>query len=290
MIWELASSTLRMSVPLIFAAMGGLLCERAGVATICLEGVMLIGAWTAAVVNLETGNPWLGLFAGVFAGAMLMALHAWLSITTKADQIISGVAVNLVASGITPMLNKALFGSSTNTPSIPMADRFGSFLGILPLTWLALFLPVILYFAVTKTRWGLRLLAAGDGPNALEAAGVRVSAVRWRALLLGGGIAAMGGVFLSISHASQFTREMTAGRGYIALTALIFGKWKPLPTLASCFLFGFADAMQIRLQSTTLLGYAFPVQFVQGMPYLVTLLVLVAFVGRARPPLAIGQG
>jgi len=292
---EIFASTLRLSTPLLFAALGGLLCERSGVATICLEGVMLVAAFTAASVTALTHNPALGLTVGLIAGSITMALHAFLSITTKADQIVSAVAVNLLAAGITPILSKVLFDSPTNTKSLELADRFlpwelGSPLLDHPtLVYFALFLPFLLHFVLYRTRLGLRLLAAGDGPEALRTAGVDHRRVRWGALLLGGAIASLGGTYLSIAHASQFTRDMTAGRGFIALTALIFGKWKPVPTLFACLFFGFTDALQIRLQSVAWGGHSIPVQAIQALPYAITLFVLIGFVGKSRPPLAIGQ-
>ena len=295
---ELLASSLRLATPLLFAAMGGLLCERSGVATICLEGVMLTGAFTAASVTAITQDPHLGVIAALIAGSFMMALHAFLTLYAKADHIVSAVAVNILASGLTPFLCKLLFGSPTNSESLPLELRLRPFefwpdaLAILRQPWLvylACVLPFLLQFAIYRTRWGLRLLAAGDGPEALSTSGVSVNQVRFIALLWGGALASLGGVYLSISHASQFTRDMTAGRGYIALTALIFGKWRPLPTLIACLFFGFADAVQIRLQSASFLGMTFPVQLIQALPYLVTLIVLVGFVGRARPPLAIGK-
>lgn len=281
----LFTSTLRLSTPLVFAAMGGLLCERSGIATICLEGVMLVGAFTAAAVNVFWGDPWLATVAGVVCAGIAMSLHAFLSVAAKSDQIVSAVAVNLVASGITPFLTKRLFGSPTNSPSLPMELRLESW--ILVVT--ALVLPLAVHAGLYFTRPGLRLRAAGDGPDALRTAGVSVARTRWAALFVGGLVTGLGGVYLSISHTSQFTRDMTAGRGFIALTALIFGKWKPLPALAACLFFGFTDALQIRLQSTPIFGVQFPVQAIQALPYVVTLLVLVGFIGDARAPLAIGH-
>lgn len=301
---ELLASSLRLATPLLFAAMGGLISERSGIATICLEGVMIAGAWTAATVNYYTHNPWLGLTAGMAAGCLMMALHAFLCITARADQIVSGVAVNIIAAGITPLLTKAIFGATTNTPEIPMAERFHAwvvpalshipFVGQLlfaqmPLVYAAVLLPFLLNYVLYRTGLGLRLLACGDGPEALKTAGVSPAHTRYWALFAGGAIASLGGTYLAISHSSAFTRDMTAGRGYIALTALIFGQWKPLPTLLACLFFGFADALQIQLQSTTVMGFAIPVQFIQALPYLVTLFVLVAFGGKARPPLSIGR-
>jgi len=301
---EILASALRLSTPLLFAGAGGLICERAGIATICLEGVMLTAAWTAAVVNLATLNPWYALLAGIAVGSVTMLLHAFLSITAKADQIVSGVAINIFAAGLTPFLTKIFFDGPTNTPAIAMEDRFHSvaipylsdlpgigklFFDQYPLVYLALTIPFLLHYVLYYTSYGLRVLAAGDGPEALRTSGVSPSAVRYLALWIGGAIASMGGVYLSISHASQFTRDMTAGRGYIALTALIFGKWRPIPTFFACLFFGLADALQIQLQSTTIFGISFPVQAIQAMPYLITLIVLVGVVGKARPPLSIGQ-
>lgn len=302
--FELLESTLRLSAPLLFAAIGGFFAERSGVATICLEGVMITSAWSAAVVTYFTGNPWLGTLAGIVTGALTMCLHGLLAIYSRADQIVSGVAVNLFAAGTTPYLNKLFFTSPTNTPAIPIENRFhaihlpllseipiiGKLLfSQLPLVYLALLLPFIAHYIAYQTRWGLRLIASGDGPEALQSLGGNVKRTRLICLFVGGMICSLGGTFLSISHASQFTRDMTAGRGFIALAALIFGKWRPIPTLFACLFFGFADSLQIRLQSTDLLSGNFPVQFIQMSPYLITLLVLVGFMGKSRPPLSIGK-
>lgn len=302
--FELLESTLRLSTPLLFAAIGGFYAERSGVATICLEGVMITSAWTAAVVTYYTGNPWIGTLAAVFTGALTMSLHALLSIFARADQIVSGVAVNLFAAGLTPYLNKLFFSSPTNSPAIPIESRFHElsipllsdlpivgklFFSQLPLVYLALSLPFFTHFFANKTKWGLRLIACGDGPEALESLGGNVKRTRFFFLFLAGMLCSFGGTFLSISHASQFTRDMTAGRGFIALAALIFGKWRPLPTLFACLFFGFADSLQIRLQSTDWLAGTFPVQFIQMSPYLITLIVLVGFMGKSRPPLSIGK-
>lgn len=300
---ELIASMLRLSTPLLFAAAGGLLCERAGIATICLEGAMLVGAWTAAVVNADTQSPWLALVCGLGAGALTMSIHSFLTLYARADHIVSGVAVNLFAAGLTPLLSKVLFGSTTSTPAIPIEHRFqawpipilsslpgwGSLFCQVPLVYVALLTLFVIHWLIRKTSWGLWLHSAGDGPEALETAGISPRRVRVVALALGGALAGLGGVYLSIAHASQFTRDMTAGRGFIALTALIFGKWKPIPTFLACLFFGLADALQIQLQSTPFFGRDFPVQFIQALPYLITLLVLVLFVGRAKPPAAIGK-
>ncbi len=302
--FELLESTLRLSTPLLFAAIGGFFAERSGIATICLEGVMITSAWTAAVVTYYTGNPWLGTLAAIVTGALTMSLHGLLSIYARADQIVSGVAVNIFAAGVTPYLNKLFFSSPTNSPAIAIESRFHAltipvlselpivgklFFSQLPLVYVALLLPFLAHFIAYKTKWGLRLIACGDGPEALQSLGGNVKRTRFLYLIVAGMICSFGGTFLSISHASQFTRDMTAGRGFIALAALIFGKWRPIPTLFACLFFGFADSMQIRLQSTDWLTGSFPVQFIQMTPYLITLLVLVGFMGKSRPPLSIGK-
>lgn len=282
---ELLSSTLRLATPLIFAAMGGFLCERSGIATICLEGVLLTSAWAAATVTYFTQNPWWGALAAMVVGTLTLSVHAFLTVKAKGDQIISGVAVNLIAAGLTPIFTKLLFGSPTNTKAIPLNARANSTTLIL----IALSLPFLIHLITCRTGWGLRLLAAGDGPEALRTSGGSPEKIRYWALSIAGAIIGLGGVYLSTAHASQFTRDMTSGRGFIALTALIFGKWRPLPALLSCLFFGLTDALQIQLQSNPVLGNTFPVQALQILPYLVTLWVLVGFVGSAKPPLAIGK-
>lgn len=296
---EILESTLRLSTPLILAAMGGCLCERAGVATICLEGVLIAGAWVSAVVAYYTHSPWFSLLPCVLIGALIMGVHGILSTVARTNHIISGLVVNLFLSGITPFLCKWLFGTPTTSPSLPIADRFSSihlsglsewpFIGILvsqmPITYFAFASVIAIHLIIRHTRWGLRLTASGEDPQVLLSAGVRPNRIRLPAMLWGGALCSLGGAFLSISHASQFTRDMSSGRGYIALTALIFGNWRPIPTLLACLLFGLADAAQIHLQSAEIL----PIQFIQAIPYAMTLFVLVAFVGRGRAPAAIGR-
>ena len=195
---ELLESSLRLATPLILAGMGGVICERSGIATICLEGVMIVGAWVAAVVNYSTNDPWLALAAGFVSGAVAMSLHAFLSVTARADQIVSGVAVNILAAGITPVLTKAFYGSPTNTPAIPLEHRFHEipipllskipFLGPLLfhqkiLIYFALLLPFLVHWFLFRTGLGLRVLASGDGPDALRTAGVSPSKVRYVSLM-----------------------------------------------------------------------------------------------------------
>lgn len=283
MIGQLLESTARVSTPLIFAALGGLLSERSGVVNIALEGLMLLGAFGAAVGTLATHSPWLGSACGAGAAVLLAALYGLFAIRLRANQIVAGMAINMLALGLTPFLCKVLYDVTGSTPAIPIGERFR----IAPLYggWM---LVAACWVWLKHTPAGLWASFAGEHPEALETAGVRVNRVRWAAVLASGALAGMGGASLSVYLASSFSRNMTAGRGFIALAALIFGKWKPLPTALACLLFGFADAVQIRLQGVTLFGTTIPVQFIQILPYLATILVLAGFVGRSRAPKALG--
>lgn len=284
MIVSLVASTLRVSTPLVFASLGGLFSERSGVINLGLEGIMLGGAFGAAAGAHATHSPWLGAMAGMIAGMCLAWIYGFCVIRMRANQIIAGTAINLLALGLTPELCKILYDVSGSTPALSLGERFQS--GPIYLSWVT----VLACWAVLRhTRFGLRVLFAGENPQALEAGGVEVNCVRWRALLLGGALAGMGGAMLSVYLSSSFSREMTAGRGFMALAALIFGKWKPLPTALACLLFGFTEAVQIRLQGVAFWGVGpIPGQFVQIIPYAVTLTVLAGFVGRSRPPKALG--
>jgi simple sugar transport system permease protein len=282
---ELIHSSLRLSTPLVFAALGGLLCERAGVATICLEGVLLISAFTSATVDAFTLSPVTSILVGMIAGSTFMGLHALLTQKAKADHIISGVAINILAAGLPPLLSQAWFGSSTNTPSVPSQARLSE-------SWIiaaALVLPLAIHYLIYRTPFGLRLRSAGDAPEALQTAGISVGRVRTLALLLGGALASLGGSYLSLSHSSQFLRDMTAGRGFIALAAIIFGKWRPIPVFLAALFFGFTEALPMILQGVTWRGVSLPVQWIQAIPYVLTLGILVTTVGSARPPRAIGS-
>lgn len=284
MLLQLLASTLRVSTPLLFAALGGMCCERAGVINIALEGMMLLGAFGAAVGALATHSPWLGSLCGLAAGLALAALYALFVIRLRANQIVAGTAINMLAMGLTPFLCKLLYDVTGSTPAIPLEDRFQS--APLYLGWA---LVGLCWLWVRHTPAGLWVSFAGEHPEALDAAGIRVNRVRWAAVLAGGALAGLGGASLSIFLSSSFSRDMTAGRGFIALAALIFGKWKPVPTALACLLFGFAEAAQMRLQGVVLWGATpVPVQFIQILPYLVTILVLAGFVGRSRAPKALG--
>jgi len=277
-------STIRTATPLLLAALGGLYSERAGVINIALEGLMLAGAFTAAAVTHYTGSPWIGLLAGIGAGMFVAAIHAVACIRFNADQVVSGTAINILMTGVPAMLSGALFLSSGSTPQIPKDD-------LIPWTpvVLALLLVGVTWYVLYRTPYGLRLRAVGENPEAADAAGVNVNGVRYSAVLLSGALAAIGGAYLSIGQSSLFTRNMTSGRGFIALAALIFGKWRPVQTMLACLLFGFTEAISIQMQGVFKpWGEEIPVQFISIVPYVLTIVVLAGFIGLSRAPRALG--
>jgi ABC-type uncharacterized transport system permease subunit len=285
MLTQLLASTLRVSTPLIFAALGGLLSERAGVINIALEGMMLAGAFGAAAGTAATHSPWIGAAIGLASGATLAAVYGLFVIRLRANQIVAGAAINLLAFGLTPFCCKLFYDVTGSTPAIPLSERFQS--APLYVAWL---MVALVWVVLARTRAGLSLSFAGENPEALDSAGIRVNAVRWVAVIASGALAGLGGACLSIFLASSFARNMTAGRGFMALAALIFGKWRPFPTAIACLLFGFTEALEIRLQGVALWNSKpIPVQFIQILPYVVTVLVLAGFVGRSRPPTALGK-
>ncbi|MCA1567172.1 MAG: ABC transporter permease [Acidobacteria bacterium] len=277
-------STIRTATPLLLAALGGLYSERAGVINIALEGLMLAGAFTAAAVTHYAGSPWAGLLAGIGAGVLVAAIHAVACIRFNADQVVSGTAINILMTGVPAMLSGALFLSSGSTPQIPRDD-------LIPWTpvVLALLLVGVTWYVLYRTPFGLRLRAVGENPEAADAAGVNVNGVRYSAVLLSGALAAIGGAYLSIGQSSLFTRNMTSGRGFIALAALIFGKWRPVQTMLACLLFGFTEAISIQMQGVFKpWGEEIPVQFISIVPYVLTIVVLAGFIGLSRAPRALG--
>jgi ABC-type uncharacterized transport system permease subunit len=275
----LALASVRMATPLLLAALGGLYSERAGVVNIALEGLMLAGAFTAAVVTHFSHQPWLGLLAAAGAGTAVALVHATAAIRFGANQVVSGMAINIAFLGLPPLLSGALFASTSETPQIPR----GELLPRAPVVVAALLVPLTWYL-LERTRFGLRLRAAGENPEAVAGAGLSVERIRYAAVLASGALAAAGGAYLAIGQASQFTRNMTAGRGFIALAALILGKWRPFQTMVACLLFGLAEAVSIQMQGVA----GVPVQFVQMIPYVLTLVALAGFIGQARPPRALG--
>ena len=279
-------STIRLSTPLVLAALGGMFSERAGVINIALEGLMLAGAFTAAALTYATGSPWIGLLGGMVAGLAIASVHAVACIRYKADQVVTGTAINILMLGIPGFLSGAFFLSSGSTPQIPKEH-------LIPWT------PIVMAFAAVPVSWyllyrtpfGLRLRAVGENPDAADAAGVNVSKVRYSGVLLSGILAGIGGAYLSIGQASLFTRNMTSGRGFIALAALIFGKWRPVQTMLACLFFGLTDAVTIQMQGVVKLpsGEDIPVQFIQMVPYVLTVVVLAGFIGSSKPPRALGR-
>lgn len=276
---DLLASSFRLATPLLFAALGGVISERAGVVNIALEGKLLAGAFGAAVVTITTGEPWLGVVAGAGSGMIVGLLHAVGGVVLRGDQIVVGVALNLLVAGTTRFLMGVFYGSSANTP---LFTGLPSVLGFSPLVWLALLAVPLVHLLLRETRFGLRLSAVGEHPETAESLGVSAVRVRVAAVILAGGIVGLGGAYLGL-EAAQFVKNMSAGRGFIALAAVIFGKWRPLGAAAACLFFGFAEAAQIRLQ-----GAGIPTQFIQMMPYVLTMVALAGFVGRSRPPASLG--
>jgi simple sugar transport system permease protein len=282
--FALLFSAIRLSTPLILAALGGLYCERAGVINIALEGLMLAGAFTAAAVTHYTNNPWLGLGAGIIAGMALAGVHAVASIRFKADQVVSGTAINFIMLGLPGVLSGALFLSAGSTPQIAKDHLLPNAPIIIGFAMVA-----ITWYILNQTPFGLRLRAVGEKPEAADAAGVSVTRMRYIAVLVSGAFAGVGGAYLSIGQSSLFTRNMTAGRGFIALAALIFGKWRPVQTMLACLLFGLADAVATQMQGQKLFGgQEIPVQFINMIPYVLTIVVLAGFIGHSRAPKALG--
>ncbi len=278
-------STMFTATPLLLAALGGLFSERSGVIQLGLEGLMLAGAFSAACLAHATQSPWMGAATGATVGALFAGFYAFIVLTCRANQVVAGMALNLLASGMVPFFNKAFYGVTGSTPALEMSARFR----IAPV-WICLVILIFCALWFRNVRSGLWVRVAGEHPTALETAGVSLSKVRWMSVLMSGLLAGLAGASLSTFLASSYSREMTAGRGFMALAALILGKWRPLPTAAACVLFGFTDAIQSRLQGVPLFGeYTIPVQFIQILPYLVTLTVLAGFVGESRAPKHLGR-
>jgi simple sugar transport system permease protein len=277
------TQVLRITMPYAFAAMGGVVSERSGVVNIALEGILLMGAFGAAVGAYDSGGSvFVALLYGVGAGVATAALYALAVVTFQADQIVSGVAINMLAYGITPYLLKAFYNSLSNSPTI---QGFGGRLFTNPVFWLALALVVIVQLIVTRTRWGLRVRAVGDNPHAAYTLGVSVNVIRWQAVLASGALAGLGGCWLALSG-SGFVSEMSAGRGYIALAAVIMGSWRPMWACAASLLFGFAEAVEVNLQ---MFDMGIPNELTQTFPYVLTMITLAGFIGRSRAPADLGR-
>ena len=285
-------SMIRCATPLIFAALGGMFSERAGVINIALEGLMLAGAFTAAVATYELHNPYLGFICGMAVGALLALVFAVAVIKFEADQVVTGFAVSLLMLGLPAVISSRLYDSAGSTQQIAKEFLLPNFYNRISIASIFAFLLVpICWYVLYKTPFGLRIRAAGENPEAADAAGVNVIRLRYIAVVLSGVLAAAGGAYLSIGQSSLFTRGMSAGRGYIALAALILAKWKPIPVLFACLFFGLTEAIAIQLQGVKfqfLGGEEIPVQFVQIIPYVLTIIVLAGFIGLSRAPKALG--
>lgn len=304
-------STLRLATPLILCAMAGLVSERAGIVDIGLEGKLLGGAFAAAAVATITGSAWAGLGAAIASSVLLSMIHGFACITHKGEQIISGIAINILASGATVVASVALFKRGGQTPTLDREERFSPielpgveavsdvpYLGpfykelisghTFPV-YIALVAVPLVWWLLWRTRFGLRLRAVGEMPAAVDSAGLSVTWLRYRALIIAGILCGVAGAFLSTAHGAGFVREMSAGKGYIALAAMIFGKWRPWSVLAACLLFGFLEAGANRMQGTPLpLVGEVPIEIVLILPYVATVILLAGFFGKAIPPRALG--
>ena len=304
-------STLRLSAPLLLACLAGLYSERSGVFDIGLEGKMLGAAFAAGATAAVTGSPWLGVLAALGASLALAAIHGFACITARGNQIVSGVAINFLALGLTAVLGHAWFSQGGKTPPLPSSARLGPL--ELPLTETLAGVPVLgplwaelisghnilvyvaflaapfTWWALWRTRFGLRLRAVGENPAAVDTAGISVTRLRYGAVLCCGFLCGLAGAYLAIAQSAGFIPNMSAGKGFIALAALIFAKWRPFQAMAACLLFGFLDAAAIRLQGVDLplIGPA-PVQLIQAAPYILTVVLLAGFIGAATPPRAGG--
>ena len=304
-------ATIRVATPLMLCAMAGLFSERSGIIDISLEGKMLLAAFAAASVAALTGSPWLALAGGILISLLFSLVHGFACITHKGNQVISGLAINILASGLTVTIGIAIFAQGGQTPFLSSDQRFSSITlpfaeaaGSIPiigtiykeilsghnlLVWLAFVAVGLTSLIVFRTSFGLRLRAVGEKPEAVDSAGISVVAMRYQAVMIAGILCGIAGAYLSVAHGAGFVREMTAGKGYIALAAMIFGNWRPLPAMMACLLFGFLDALAARLQGVSLpmIGEV-PTDLILVLPYVLTVVLLAGFIGKSTPPLAIG--
>ena len=307
----LLAAMVRVSVPLILAALAGLFSERSGVVDVGLEGKMLVAAFSAGAVASITDSAWLGLIAAIAVSMVFGVLHGVACITYRGNQVVAGVAINIMAAGLTTVLGRAWFDQGGQTPQLspeasftpipfPAADTirdipilgpiYSDLIGnhdilvyvafaVVPLTWWVLY----------RTRFGLRLRATGENPAAVDTAGISVPARRFQAVIIAGALCGVAGAYMSTAQTSFFLPNMTAGKGFIALAALVFGKWRPIPTMLACLLFGLLDSLADRLQGKQLPGVGeIPVQFIQALPYVLTVILLAGLIGKSIPPKADG--
>jgi ABC-type uncharacterized transport system permease subunit len=307
----LLDATIRVSVPLLLACLAGLYSERAGIFDIGLEGKMLAGAFAGASAAAVSGSAWIGLLVAILTAVFLALVHGFASITHRGNQIVSGVAINFIAAGSTIILGQAWFQQGGRTPSLAGPARFEAItlpgadavrdvpvLGLIYsellsghsiLVYIAFLMVPVTWWVLFRTRFGLRLRAVGENPAAVDTAGISVTWLRYRAVIVTGVLTGVAGAYLAIAQNAGFVKDMTAGKGFIALAALIFAKWKPVPAMFACLLFGFLDAASIRFQGTPwpLIGKV-PVQFINALPFILTVILLAGFIGKAIPPRAGG--
>ncbi|WP_371055080.1 MULTISPECIES: ABC transporter permease [unclassified Rhodosalinus] len=308
---QVLDSTLRLATPLLLACLAGLFSERAGIFDIGLEGKMLAAAFFSAAVAFATGSVWLGLLAGMAASIALSALHGLAAITFRGNQLISGVAINFLAAGLTVLIAQNWFSQGGRTPSLvggarfeavslPLAETLAGVPVLGPiyaelvsghsvLVYVALLMVPLTWWVLFRTRFGLRLRAVGEAPEAVDTAGISVIGLRYAAVAICGVLCGIAGAYLATGLQAGFVKDMTAGRGYIALAALIFAKWRPWHALGACLLFGFLQAVALRYQNIDLGVFVVPVQLMDALPYILTVVILAGFVGRAIPPRAGGE-
>lgn len=308
---QLLDSTIRSATPLLLACLAGLYSERAGIFDIGLEGKMLAAAFFSAAVAFMTGSAWIGLGAGIASSIVLSLIHGLASINFRGNQLISGVAINFLAAGMTVLVAQDWFSQGGRTPALEGAARFhpitlpfAESLQNVPilgpiyyelisghsiLVYVALLTVPLTWWVLFRTRFGLRLRAVGEAPEAVDTAGVSVIRLRYSAVIICGVLCGIAGAYLATGLQANFTKDMTANRGFIALAALIFAKWRPWYALYACLLFGFLFAIETRFQNIDILGFTLPVQFVQALPYILTVVILAGFVGKAIPPRAGGE-
>ena len=305
-------STIRLTVPILLCCLGGLYSERSGVFDIGIEGKMLFAAFSAGAVASVTGSPWVGLLAAIATGVVFSLLHGFAAITQRGNQIVSGVAINFMAAGLTTLLGKAWYSQGGKTPQLEPTARFqpinlpfAEALQDVPvlgpvysdlisghniLVYIAFAAVPVTWWLVFRTRFGLRLRAVGENPAAVDTAGISVTRLRYSGVIICGIFAGLAGSYLAIAQSANFSPNMSAGRGFIALAALIFAKWNPVGALGACLLFGFLEAIAIPLQGAKIpgLGWDVPVQLITASPYILTVILLAGFIGKAIPPKAGG--
>lgn len=306
---SLLASTLRVSTPLLLCALAGMFSERSGVVDVGLEGKMLFAAFSAGAAGALFGSTWMALGAAMLVAVVLSWMHGLACVSHQGDQVVSGVAINIIAAGMTAVWGIALFSQGGQTPALATEVRvqpLGSWLGWVSadtsagllaglfnhniLVYAAFALVPLCWWVLYRTRFGLRLRAVGENPQMVDAAGVSVARLRYLALTINGGLCGLAGAYLVLAQSANFSPNMTAGRGFMALAALIFGRWHPVGALVACLLFGFMDAAAIRLQGVTLAGVGeIPVQVIQALPYILTVVLLAGLIGKAIAPSALGK-